>query len=208
MYKRQAETIADLSRQFCRIANLSFFVADVARPGLASQIEERFDVAFGLDVFESLPDPLASLRNLADVLRPGGELFLTYPNVPPPRGHAVTYFQSRAEIEELLKSAGFQTWQIFEVRLRPFSAKVYWQLHDRPLAFLRSLRAGNQKRRVEAYDKTWAFQQRRQMSRLKIPMHLYWSFLARVICMRGPAFVSKPAASEILGKQIVIRAWK
>ena len=203
-----SETIDELSEELRAGTNFSFVTADVTISGLAARLEERFDAAFGLDVFEYLADPESTLRNLAEVLRPGGELFLTFPNTPPPRGDGVTYFDRAENLEELLKKAGFVKWQILVVRPRAFSAAVYRVLHDRPLAIVRDLRRGNPAVRPQTYENTWAFSQREQLSRFKIPLHLYWSALGQAIRLGGQVFKSDPPTTEILGKQIVVRAWK
>jgi len=203
-----SETINELSGQLRAATNFSFVTADVARSGLASQLDERFDAAFGLDVFEYLADPEATLRNMAEVLRPDGELFLTFPNTPPPRGDGVTYFDRAENLEELLKKAGFLKWQILVVRPRRFSAAAYRLLHDRPLSFVRDLRRGNLVVRPQTYENTWAFQQRARLNRFKIPLHLYWNVLGHVIRLGGQVFESETPTKEILGKQLVVRAWK
>jgi len=203
-----SETIDELSGQLRAATNFSFVTADVTRSGLASRLEERFDAAFGLDVFEYLADPEATLRNLVEVLRPDGELFLTFPNTPPPRGDGVTYFDCAEKLEELLKKAGFLKWRILVVRPRPFSAAAYQLLHDRPLSFVRDLRRGNPTVRPQTYENTWAFQQRAQLNRFKIPLHLYWNVLGHVIRLGGQVFEAVLPTKEILGKQLVVRAWK
>ena len=202
------ETIAELQRQLRPLANLSFVREDITQSGLASRLHQRFDAAFGLDVFEYLADPAASLRNLADVLRPGGELFLTFPNVPPPKGDGVNYFNSTGEIAGLLEQAGFQKWKIFVVRPRPFTAAAYQLLHERPLALLRGVRRDDQYGRPQTYEKTWAFRRRLRLNHFKLFLHLYWTLLGRVIRFGGQMFTTEAPSEGILGKQLVVRAWR
>ena len=203
-----SETIAELHRQLQPIANLSFVNTDVTRVGLALRLRQQFDAAFGLDVFEYLANPAASLRNLAEVLRPGGRLFLTFPNMPPPQGDGVTYFSRPDEIEGLLERAGFRRWNVFTVRPRPFATAAYQLLHERPLALLRGMRRDDHDARPQTYERTWAFRRRLQLNRFKFFLHLYWALLGRGIGLGGQMFTYKSATEGILGKQIVIRAWK
>lgn len=202
------EAIAELRTQLRPVSNLSWVCADVTRPGLAHRLDQQFDAAFGLDVFEYLVDPAASLRNLAEALRPGGELFLTFPNIPPPQGDGVTYFSSLSELEALVEQAGFQRWQVLAVRPRPFAAATYELLHERPMALLRRMRRSNRGARPQKYEDTWAFRRRRQLDRYKSMLHLYWTLLGHLIRMGGQVFASEPARKEILGRQLVIRAWR
>jgi len=48
-----------------------------------AQLGRTFDAAYAIEVFELLPDPEQCLRNFAEVLRPGGQLLLQFPNYPP-----------------------------------------------------------------------------------------------------------------------------
>jgi SAM-dependent methyltransferase len=203
-----SETIAELHKELQPNAGLSLVAADITREGLAIRLRQQFDAAFGLDVFEYLADPATSLHNLAEVLRPGGQLFLAFPNVPPPQGDGVTYFNRLDEIEGLLEQAGFLRWDVFTVRPRPFATAAYQLLHERPLAILRSMRRIDRDSRPQTYERTWAFRHRLHLNRFKFLLHLYWTWLGRVIRLGGPVFTHESATDEILGEQIVIRAWK
>lgn len=55
---------------------LHWVVADIQRIPLAS----AFDTVISCETIEHLPDPVAALREIHRVLRPGGHLFLTTPN--------------------------------------------------------------------------------------------------------------------------------
>jgi SAM-dependent methyltransferase len=202
------EVVADLRDQLGAISNLNCVCADVTRPELARRLKQRFDVAFGLDVFEYLVDPAASLRNLAELLRPGGELFLTFPNVPPPEGDGVTYFSHPEEVETLLGQAGFGQWQVFGVRKREFAEAAFQLLHERPLALLRGMRRAGHSARPQTYEKTWAFQRRLQLNRFRFLLQLYWTLLGSLIRLGGQVFATERATEEILGRQLVVRAWR
>jgi SAM-dependent methyltransferase len=202
------ESLDALGKQFRHSPNLRCICADATCPGLVAQLKQHFDVAFGLDVFEYFLDPANCLRNLAEVLRDRGELFLTYPNVAPPLGDGVTYVSEYAELQQLLEQAGFRSWEIFAVRLRPYPAWVYRVLHEWPLRAYRRLRKRSRLARPLVYDATWAFQQRKKLSRFRSPLHLFWLVLGAVMRFGGDVFTREPATTKILGRQLVIRAWK
>ncbi len=152
--------IEDLRRTLSDQPNIRFVCADVTAPGLAEDLGRKYDAAFGLDMFEYVKDPGACLKNLAAALRTGGELFLTFPNVPPPVGDGVTWFSDLGALESLLREAGFSSWRIFAVRPRRFAAAVYAALHEWPLRVYRRLRVGDRQARPQIYEATWAFQMR------------------------------------------------
>lgn len=90
-----AGNIARLKKIFAARKNVSLVCADVCCPNLGSEIATRFDAIVAIEVFEYLADPAAALSNLAQMLRPGGALYLQFPNYP---GRPGTYFCSaRAE---------------------------------------------------------------------------------------------------------------
>ena len=200
--------LAKLQEQLGHLPGLILVCADVTRAGLAERLGQRFDAVYALDVFEYLADPATALRNFADVLRPQGELFLTYPNVPPPEGDGVTCFARLAELEELLERAGFRRWQVFAVRLRPYAAAIYRVFHEWPLQLYRQLRRPNREARPQTYDATWAFQHQSRLHRYKLLLHLWWLLVEGVMRLRGDLFTAEPVRDEILGRQLVVRAWR
>ena len=189
-------------------ANVRCIQADVTDPAFELRVGTGFDAAFGLDVLEYVSDPAACFHNLAEVLRPGGRLLLTFPNVPPPVGDGVTYFEHAADLELSLEKAGFQRWAVGAVRLRPWAAALYRALHEAPLGFYRRLRAGERAGRPQTYEATWAFRHGRRMLRYKVPVHLAWLVVDRLMRLGGPFFADLPIEGRILGHQLVIRAWR
>jgi len=203
-----AKSLAKLSKQLQPLATVYYVCADPARPGLATGLMERFDAVFALDVFEYVVDPATCLQNLSQVLRSGGELFLTYPNVPPPAGDGVTYFSQKSELADLLARAGFRWWEIFAVRQRPFARWVYLVAHELPLRVYRQLRSGKPNGRPQTYEGSWVYKHLEKLERYKIPLHLFWFMLGQTMRLGGDIFGTEPVSDEILGRQLVIRASK
>ncbi len=56
-----------------------FFVADL-ESGIPDQVGEGYDVVIAGDIIEHLTRPVAMLKDVHDVLRPGGQLLLSVPN--------------------------------------------------------------------------------------------------------------------------------
>jgi SAM-dependent methyltransferase len=204
-----SRAIDDLRRTLRSIPNIEFVYADVAASDLAEQMgKHAFDVVFGLDVFEYVTDPAGCLRNLANVLRADGELFLTFPNVPPPVGDGVTWFTDLTRLEAMIAEAGFSTWEIFAVRPGRFAAAVYTALHEWPLRAYRRLRSGNGDARPQIYEATWAFQHRERLLRFRVVLHLFWILLGWAMRLGGRCMVAEPVGDRPLGRQFVVRAWK
>lgn len=200
-----------LARRFARTPAVRIWRTDlgsaaVLPPAPGAPLEESFDFAFALDMFEYVDDPAACLRRLAAMLRPGAELFLTFPNTPPPRGDARCWFTRAAELEAMLDEAGFARNEIRAIHLRPWARLVYVVGHEFPLWALRRMRGRGGAART--YEETWAFRRRRRFERSKCLLHLWWSVLARLLALGGPLFAGAPAAEELLGRRLAIRAWK
>ena len=202
------EVVTDLDRQLSFLNNVSTVCADVSQPGLAKRLDWRFDAAYALDVFEYLKNPGICLSNLAEVIRPGGSLLISYPNVPPPEGDGVTFFSNVAALDGLIKNAGFCRWETFAVRLRPWAAKTYRGLHEWPLRSYRWLHHQERDGQPQTYEATWAFRHRRKLLPYKIPLHFLWATLDLTIKAGGGVFGVEPIVESILGRQLVIRAWK
>lgn len=92
---------------------LAFVVSDVAESWPSAVIGEGFDVAVYTSALEHLPraQAMASLRQVAEALRPGGVLYLSTPNTPgePPRPlqyRVHVYEWNTAELEPVLAECG------------------------------------------------------------------------------------------------------
>jgi 2-polyprenyl-3-methyl-5-hydroxy-6-metoxy-1,4-benzoquinol methylase len=69
------------SAQAARAKSLDVIVANVEDPQALASIEGTFDAVLFMDVLEHLADPETALRRVRRVLRPGGRLLVTGPNV-------------------------------------------------------------------------------------------------------------------------------
>ena len=205
-----AATVERLRGELKHLENAEFFCADFAEPGVARLLGKRFDAVYGIDVFEYVPNPDVCLRNFADLLLPGGMLLLSYPNVPPPRGDGVTWFESRQALESLLAGAGFARWEIRELRLRPWPSFVFRVFHEWPIHLYRSRHKTERGERPQIYEDTWAFQNGQRLGRYRASLHAAWSVLGGMMRLTGRAYADYPVSSDVsmLGRQLLIRAWK
>jgi SAM-dependent methyltransferase len=202
------EAVSALSEALRDLPNVQLVRADVTSPDFSELLGQGFDAVYGLDVFEYVLDPAACLANLAAVLRAGGEMLLTYPNVPPPIGDGVTWFTQPGDLDRLLRQAGFRRWQVLTVRLRPAAGWLYSALHEWPLRLYRHLRGSSPDDRPQTYDRTWAFRHRQHLLRYRLPLHVVWAMLGGMIRLGGDVFEAEPATNDILGRQLMIRAWR
>ncbi len=199
-------TLSDLERKLGRYKNIRFMEFDISKPGFRAGLGQTYDFAFGLDMFEYVPDDVQGLKNLKDVLNPGGVMLLTFPNFAPPRGDGVTWYMQRRELERSLGSAGFSSWEILCVVLRPYSSAIFAIMHEWPLWFYRRLRKRNNAEQPQTYEKTWAFQNRGTLRVLKPILHIYWEFLGAMIRLGGPPFKAQAAPEDLHGYQLVVVA--
>lgn len=205
-----AGNVASLKQALRGATNLSFICADVARPGFAQVVGGQFDAAFALEVLEYVLDPLTCFKNLADVLRPGGRLLIEWPNYPPGVTGGSTYFAARSQVDGLLRAAGFASWDLYALRLRPWASCVWRHFHERPLRLLRRLRrkgtGGLAQHEQRGYDQTWAFQSQQRLQRSKLVVHLAWALLAWSLGLGGDCFERIPLTGEGLDGNLLLLA--
>lgn len=202
-------TLADLRAKLGTIPNISFARADLSQPGVEQVVGASFDFVYGLDMFEYVPDALCGFKNIASVLKPGGVMFLTFPNQLPPKGDGVTWFHTLRELETNLRQAGFAHWDVLTVKQSAYASAVYTVMHEWPLFLYRRLRGSREQTDLpQTYEETWAFKNRGKLQTLKSLIHWYWAILHLVMKVGGRVFRASPATQDLLGHQLVIRAWK
>jgi hypothetical protein len=146
------------------------------------------------------------LGNLGAMLRPGGRLVLLYPNYPPPRSPGITCFPTRSGLDELLSEAGFTSWRVYALDLRPYAHVVFKHLHDRPLGFYRRVRSHGFASRALTYDDQWAFHNRHRIEPLKVPLHMAWAALALAVRLGGDCFERTLLGEDIMNRNLLLVA--
>ncbi len=203
-----AGNITELRRIMGHLPNVTFIHADVCSANLAAACGKSFHAVFALEVFEFLTDSLGCLRNLASVLHTGGSLLLEFANYLEPKSPGPTHFCRREELDKLLAAAGFQSWEIYALRLRPVARALYHALHEPPMRLFRWVR--NRKGdvgRTLVYDDTWAFRRHSNLVRYKYLIHSAWVLL--MAAMRGSSgvlFERRLLNDEIFGHDLMIIA--
>jgi SAM-dependent methyltransferase len=103
--QRIRRVLATSSRPAVR--NTRLFVLDFCDPAAPDQLATRYDLIFSCDTVEHVPRPAAFFANVYGALRPGGRVFITFPNEHPSHAHGITFFETRAALEQVLVEAGF-----------------------------------------------------------------------------------------------------
>ncbi|HEX9883338.1 MAG TPA: class I SAM-dependent methyltransferase [Desulfobaccales bacterium] len=82
-------------------------------------INEVYDAAFCLEVFEYVYNPLQAMRNLNRILKSGGVLYASFHFIYPHHGpRGMDYLRyTRWGVDKLLEEAGFRSWERYS---RPF----------------------------------------------------------------------------------------
>jgi SAM-dependent methyltransferase len=198
------------ARTFCAVDCAMQTVSDLLRRSIpaihadfthAHAVVSKFDVIYSLDMLECVPPGTGEMvfRNMWNALKPGGKIFVTFPN------HA-KFPNCYPDLVSLGNEfVNFFGGDISVVKLNPWAQFFYKWGHDKPLGMSRRLRGG--KPCTMNYDSTWAFQHSSKLEKLKWLIHGYWAILMFLIKLGGPAFIEQKP-TDILGKQILIRARK
>jgi len=91
----------------------------ILRPDELASHRGAFEVVTAMEVFEHLPDPVSSLRDIRSLMRPGGLLFYTTGNARPYRNALIAWpyvlpevhvsFYEPRTLHRLLSQTGFRT---------------------------------------------------------------------------------------------------
>jgi SAM-dependent methyltransferase len=181
-------TIERLKASLAGLPNIGFFCADACAPGLCERIGRRFDAAYALEVFEYVPDPGQCLANMAGLLRQGGTLLLNWPNYCTSRTKGVSHIRTMAELEGLLRQAGFASWEVYALRLRPHARVLFRELHERPLRLYRRLRGHPDAQSAQTFDQTWTYQSGRRLEPYRYFLHAVWMLLFAGFRLGGDCF--------------------
>jgi SAM-dependent methyltransferase len=201
-----SQNVKHLQTRLASISNVDVICKDVCVPGLDQAVDSLFDAAYGLEIFELLPDPQTCLQNIAAVLHPGSRLLLQFPNYPPERSPGRTHFRTRAELDTVMRASGFSSWLVYALRLRPHARLLYNLFHERPLKLYRYCREQLGPPRPVAYEQSWAFRSRDRVERFKIPIHAAWHFLSLASRLGGECFDRTLLAEHIFNANLLVIA--
>ena len=193
-----------LRRDLGSLPNVSFVCADACAPDLPAIVGTGYDAVAGLEVFEYIPDPGACLRNLAQVLKPGGCLLLQWPNYPPERAGGVTWFPTRQEIDVLMEAAGFSAWSLYSLRLNAYAGAVFRIFHEAPLRCYRRTRKNTAATKPQTFDETWAFRSGSQLAPYQCVLHSFWMLLSALMRAGGDCFRRTPVTGTDLRRNLLL----
>ncbi len=201
-----AGNAAILRRKFEHTPNVEAVVGDLCSEELGRLRAGSYDAILAIEVLEFVSDPATALRNMAEMLRPGGSLFMQFPNYENPAWP--TFYGTRKELEAHLRAAGFAQWEIYGLRLSPWPQHLFDWLHEVPLRLYRTLQRERRQRpqRPHSYDETWAFHHGSSLEGLKLPIHLYWAAIMILMRLGGDVFRRARCGEEILSKNLFVVA--
>jgi 2-polyprenyl-6-hydroxyphenyl methylase/3-demethylubiquinone-9 3-methyltransferase len=143
-------TAIDLGEKVIEIARLHLYESQLqvdyrvqSSADLAAAEPNGFDVVCCLELIEHVPDPQALVNDLAAMLKPGGQLFMSTINRTPaafgaailgaehvmrmlPRGtHHYAQFLKPSELGRLLRHAGLELEDVSGLGYNPFTRKAW-----------------------------------------------------------------------------------
>ncbi|MCA9744022.1 MAG: class I SAM-dependent methyltransferase [Deferribacteres bacterium] len=86
--------IFDLEKPYLEDKPFRFIIGDMCDPALLQQLDRVYDFAILRDVIEHIADKKSMLQNIADALKSGGKLFITFPPYYSPFGGHTQILQS------------------------------------------------------------------------------------------------------------------
>jgi 2-polyprenyl-6-hydroxyphenyl methylase/3-demethylubiquinone-9 3-methyltransferase len=138
-----APVVLDVARLHLHESGLAVDYREISVEALAGEMPARFDVVTCMEMLEHVPDPGSAIRACAQLLKPGGKLFLSTLNRTPmafgaailgaehllrllPRGtHHYAQFLKPSEIASELRTAGLSLDDLSGIAYNPFTRKAW-----------------------------------------------------------------------------------
>lgn len=186
---------------------------DFCDPGAPDALPNPYDLIYSCDTLEHVPRPAEFLVNVGRALKPGGRLFLTYPNERPEIAHGITFFEHRRDLEVMLTEAGFEAEKIRIqcLRLNPLARTILnagwtWprRLVKNTLRWLRRRPTTHNAQQV--FDETDFFRVADRAEPLAPVINAYCWGLMRLMACCKPVYLTSPAPEVIWDRQILIEA--
>src|SRR6266545_4854867 len=104
-FEISAPTVEALRYLEKRHPNLHLVSADVTDDEALGSYAGQFDRLVSCDTLEHVPDPAGYFRGVAELLAPGGEFMITFPNEPADIMHGITRFNGPLELHHHIAEA-------------------------------------------------------------------------------------------------------
>lgn len=184
-------TIENLKLSLGRLSNVEFVCADIGSQRLSQIAPARFDVIYGLEVFEYVADPLSWLQGLRNLLKPGGTLLLVWPNYCYARSKGVNHIRTVEAMASLLLAADFAHWELYTLRLRPYAQTLFSALHEAPIKLFRRLRGQPDPHSAKTFDMTWTHRNGASLDRYRALIHIIWMLESAALRLGGDCFARR-----------------
>ncbi|MEZ5461550.1 bifunctional 2-polyprenyl-6-hydroxyphenol methylase/3-demethylubiquinol 3-O-methyltransferase UbiG [Dokdonella sp.] len=138
-----APAVIDVARLHLMESGLQVDYRETSVESLAAEMPAQFDVVTCMEMLEHVPDPASVIRACADLLKPGGRLFLSTLNRTPqsfaaaivgaeyllrllPKGtHHYAQFIKPSELAGALRGAGFELEDLRGMGYNPLTRKAW-----------------------------------------------------------------------------------
>lgn len=180
--------LARLKETLAGVDNLDFVCADITLSNVSKPVKRGYDVIYGLDMFEYVVNPAEWLGNVSEMLKPGGVLFMTWPNYNSRGANGTNYIPTVEAMSAMLRDAKLERWEVYTVSLRPFAQIAFEWLHEKPMKRFRQLRGHPDHRSAPTFDLTWTCKHGARFDRYRHVIHLYWAFVIAALRLGGDCF--------------------
>jgi SAM-dependent methyltransferase len=210
--------IARLRRALARARGpareIQLFTLDFCDPESPSRLPTRYNVIFSCDTLEHVPAPGPFFANIHAALKPGGRLFLTFPNESPEVAHGITFFEYQSQLRELIEAAGFPPDQIrLEILSMNHTAErvmtVGWEKPRGAIkGVLKRLRRGDNDGAPppQTFDETDFFSMADRFEPFAPIINAYCWGVMGLMSLAHPVYQIQPAPEPIWNTRILIRA--
>lgn len=168
--------------------NVTFLAGDATKLEFGKMFRERFNKIFSCDTLEHIADPLGFFLVIHLLLKVGGEAIIVFPNEDKDHAHGITQFSNLTEIKTLMDRAGFENYEIKNVRLNKFAATLKEIFVNMQVRVFRRFRKKQSVDKPQTFEETWFFQSSYKFYKWAFLINLYWKILIKLISIKQPVF--------------------
>jgi SAM-dependent methyltransferase len=182
-----------------------------------------FDLIYSCDTVEHVAAPERFFRNLHDALRPGGRVFIAFPNEHPDVAHGITFFERTETLRKLVQEAAFDpaAIQIETIRLSSAAKRTFQIGWYRPRRLAKTILKALRPKRPAAdgaannlhptdepqtFDQTDFFTLGKRLEVLAPAVNAYCWAVLRLASQARPVYEVHPAPDVLWNTTVLIRA--